>query len=559
MGEKFRPENQPAKPETSERERPEVLSPLGRALLGHALDRIEDPAARAEAAPRLRQWILELDEEEQHEMLGFGKERGEVLRRLHRNAAFRDAVGGFATGTGIMLTITGAAAGAYYGYQRFERVYGETDVSEMTQMDSRFTPERMRRLTSLMPRGFAGEVSKYGFRSEQPKEPSNDYVPAGTPIAGVTEHGDFGARTEVFFYRSLGDVDGCVRDLQDWFHTLVHETVHSNDDGDSHSMSGPDKKKLREWLNQRIVAEDRYRTDYVEQVIKVDEKKVPDPKERAERERHAKGTEYLAQLGAAYVASDNPEKQFSPEDLKLIRWFIGLKDPHFDQRASRLAQLRELQEMQELADEWRRTEQDLYKKTMLGNLSGLPLTPDELEYFKIKLGAVGFSPDQASSWRIEAGARARRAELVKLVREWGTTPERRDWIEELLRTHGAIDELRDSFNGLTAWRSFVEMALEDLRRKSARVAEPLPGVTPQEAEMFRSRIIRLRATRGQTSEAQLEPGEYAELLDWGDENPGWTISLIGLVPAEADYPLYGEVQTRILEGRSESNLDSEEM
>jgi len=81
-----------------------------------------------------------------------------------------------------------------------------------------------------------------------------------------------------------------------------------------------------------------------------------DPVRRARRELELKGTEYLAELDENYLMSDDPEKEFAPEDLALIRWFISLKDPNFDQRAARARHFETLREMQQLREDWQQAE-----------------------------------------------------------------------------------------------------------------------------------------------------------------------------------------------------------
>ena len=348
MGEKFGPDQRPQNSEASAHEQAEVLSPLGAAFLQHALDKIANPEVRKRAEPQYRRQIAAMGREELDRFLGLREEKRGVISRLTGSKYFK---------IGLPLA-AGSALGLFVGQglkEKREAAVTGPEVAELERLDPTMTPERIKRLFEDLPRGFANEVDRFGYSASPDKPPDSYGLGEDWFDLAVTkksaDHPD--KVTITFFPPSVKD--SRLADSADWFSTLAHETFHANDDQYSSWMGEAERQKLRSWLKERVRADDRYRSEYVES-IKVSAEKEPDLAKRLDRETGFRATEYLGVLGPAYLISADPDKEFSLEDLTLIRWFIGLKDPNFDQKAARAKHLEVLREMQQLRESWQQAE-----------------------------------------------------------------------------------------------------------------------------------------------------------------------------------------------------------
>ena len=576
MGEKFGPD-QPAKDqETSVHEQAEVLSPLGAAFLNHLLNRIDDPAKRALAEPHLRRWTAELGREDLDQLLGLREEKRGVMDRLVRNKYFQI---GLAAAAGAAFGVM-VEASYSFGKKQGERYQAdetsepapapdlvperltsdisdvdpseleshEPDYAEFERLDPTLKPELVRRLFSTLPQGFLDEVYSFGYRSTPALLPAK-YGVDGTEMAAVMEQEVGHPRSSIFFYPSSASPER-LTDVEGWFGIAAHEITHANDHEHSLSMSDADRQKLQFRLNERVTAPNRFHSDYVEN-IKFSAQVEPDPVRRARRELELKGTEYLAELDENYLMSDDPEKEFAPEDLALIRWFISLKDPNFDQRAARARHFETLREMQQLREDWQQAEAQVAQEEIAARVRDLPVPSDERDFFQRRLsglmtpvaGDVEAENAGAEAARVEA--RTFRADLVRALKRWGTTKARRDWADDLLCVYSRIQDLRESLGESDFQRREVLDLAGQLSQDAVDVAKLPEGAALPEAEMFRSEILALFSAHG-SLETDLDSGEFEKLLDWDDEAPDWAVRSADFTPAKADLGLAEELFQRRL-------------
>jgi hypothetical protein len=131
-------------------------------------------------------------------------------------------------------------------------------------------------------------------------------------------------------------------------------------------------------------------------------------------------------------------------------------------------------------------------------------------------------------------ARAFRTDLVRALKRWGTTQQRRDWAGALLGVYISVEELQGDLAQSDLSRHEVLEKVELAFKSASGVAKPPEGATASETKAFRSEILALFSVHQSSLKTDLEPGEFGGLLDWGDQDPDWAVRIAGFKPAEAD-------------------------
>jgi hypothetical protein len=561
MGEKFGPNQRIEDNEASTHERAEVLSPLNQAFLNHVLSQVEDPAERVRLEPRYRQMIADLSQEELDRHLGIREAKRDVLGRLAQNKYFKTGLLAVNVTLGTLIAYNVGHEAELRSVDEMvevippEKLFSdapdldpsdleshEPNYVEFERLDPTMSPERMRQLFLTLPQGFVDEVKYFGYRSDEGNLPDDYGLDDWTELA-VTEKDADHPRVSIFFY-SASAKNNRLTDIEGWFGTAVHETFHANDDLYSSSMSVANRRELRQRLNERVISPNRFRSDYVES-INIPAKVEPDPLKREERRLNLKSTEYLAELGEAYLMSADPEKEFTSEDLALVRWFIGLKDPHFDQKAARAQHRKILGEMQDLRESWQQSKMNMSQNEAMSIVRGLPVSADEREYFQRRLSGLRTSATENASFDNQGiKDQTLRADLIEVLQRWGTTEARRSWAWLVFQVYDEIEDLRRGL-GQPDYNRESALALAETLSKVSSWANKTPeGTTKEETEIFRSEVLAIFAAHAGPPSVKLGPGEFTEMLDWSAENPAWAVHAAGFEVAKADLNLENEILTR---------------
>lgn len=208
-------------------------------------------------------------------------------------------------------------------------------LEELIALDPEATPERLQLILSTLPDGFIeGDVASIGFRDEkyQIDKSYGEELHLNSEGAGTAEGGDGASGTRIVFWRGMkGHPSQAI-----WNGTFLHEVAHANDWRTDSDLSPKERTVLKLAIMDRVGAEDRFKSAYVEAISNDD----------ADRELETKAVEYWAEIVEAHLKGDAlPEA-----DAALVKAHIAKQDSEFDRDAELQARLGVLIEMQDEED-----------------------------------------------------------------------------------------------------------------------------------------------------------------------------------------------------------------
>jgi hypothetical protein len=360
-----------------------------------------------------------------------------ILARLDAHIARWRTQYGLTVGVVIGLGTAGAAE-AIRKRLKGKPFAGETvpgfegvhmDAGPLRELDPEMTPERLRFILSTYPEGFVDdEVSLITYRDEHMASAEKYGIPHGK-TAAQAEGGTGAERVVITFFKGSQDQPSS----EIWGETLGHELGHAGDWVRDKEMSKAEREAFQAKVRERVQADDRYLSGYVESI---------NNKEK-EKELDIKAEEYWAEIFAAYLAG-----QSLPEaDKRLVLDRVAMNDPDFDREEALRRRRAVLSEM--AAEETLRGTESLE----------VGIAEAHIAWLRRNLKDAAELPDEALR---EAG----RAKLVEALRAWGTTDERRQYARELLdaleRRERLLEEIMETDLGGVRNAAF-ELALAEER------------------------------------------------------------------------------------------------
>lgn len=280
----------------------------------------------------------------------------------------------------------------------------EIRFDELRVLDPEASPERIRLLLDTLPEGYVeGDISAIGFTDEVLPMPEAYGEKLSEGEAAAHAAGGMGdAQTAVIFWRGMKDSSS----KGIWNGTFLHEVGHCNDwerDGDLDAFERADLKMK---VIARVLAPDRFKSDYVESISSSDKQK----------EVELKAVEYWAEINEAHL--NGILAPFSP-DADIVREHIARTDPDFNRDEALAARKLILAEM---ADEEASKE---FTKLPRDDQDAIRSQLDR----RVRIEAEPKPP---------AVQREGRKELMAAMLKWGATREGKEYLAALTDYHAAL-------------------------------------------------------------------------------------------------------------------------
>ncbi len=394
-----------------------------------------------------------------------------------------------------------------------EKEHEPLPTVRIERLDPEATPERMGRLISqTLPNGWREDIESIEYKDEEGPELTN-YGLAGVRAAATTGKEKRGS--SIIYYRgSKGQ-----KRRENLVNTLTHEVGHANDWERDVQLDAAGRAALKAAVTARVQAADRYRSGYVESINNADKAK----------ELEDKAVEYWGEIVRVYLTSEDPSKDLTEADRKLVADYIKKTDKGFDRARAADCRRGIMREMDRSAAGRLASRALAEAKTM---------SPDERAELTgwLEERAVGDAarPDPAAQ-------RLGREELAELLQQWGTDPGRRELARLVLTEYAAREGLIDDVAADRPAEAEIDVEMIDASRESLERVRP--NLPPAEVETFLTELRALIRNNdlvigGSTRGGSLQPGELAGLIDWNcADDPTW-IARAGAwnIPAE-DAPL----------------------
>jgi hypothetical protein len=376
----------------------------------------------------------------------------------------------------------------------------------LTGLHPEATPERMRRLMrDGLPRGWASNITSISF-TQKIGEITKSY--GLDEEAWAVASREAVGETNITYYRAATtyDLDENISG------TLGHEGAHANDWDYASGLTQQQREHIKQTVISRLTAKDRFRSDYVESI------KNPD----AAIETQNKATEYWAETVDAYLNAEEPTSVLSPEDIRMIEDAIRLTDDHFNRDEARQARQTVIEEIQDASVE----------HELDGLIETMRLDRTEATELRSRLLARWAARHEPVDAEMQKAGRRAVMEIVSNYdgETWGRLLTVYDYrlMEETLddlssgRTEAAGQRLANLLERLEREKYF-----DDNHVNGAHSRRKLRAVF----DNFGLRV------GGEDDLVSLPPGEYAELLMWGFDDPTVLIRAAGWEAAPEDKAL----------------------
>ncbi len=381
------------------------------------------------------------------------------------------------------------------------------------QLDPEATPERMARLVrETLPNGWRQDITGIEYKDQEGPELTY-YGLKGVYAAATTDKGTRGSAI-VYYRGSKGQ-----KRWENLGSTLTHEVGHANDWERDVQLDAKGRAALKAAVTARVQAADRYRSGYVESINNTDKA----------RELNDKAVEYFAEITRVYLTSEDPSKELTEADRKLVEDYIRKTDPEFDRGRA--------------AERRRQIMRDM-DRSGIGRLAAEALSQAEMMSGEERAELAAWLQERArgDAPKIEPAAqRLGRSQLADLLMRWGTDPGRREFARLALIEYQARENLIDDVASERPAEAEIEVEMINGAREGIeRARQALPA---EEVETFLAQLDGLIRNNdlivGLSSRGgQLDPGELAELIDWNaDDDPKWISRAGGWRIPDADAAL----------------------
>lgn len=184
--------------------------------------------------------------------------------------------------------------------------------------DGILTPDALRRLCESFPENWVlGEVESIGFKNEYEEMDAQHYgnnFGEWTTLA-YCEGGFVEDKSKIVFLRPVRECE-----LNEIEGALAHELGHANDWWRDAGLAWNERVDFLWEISERVGAEDRYKSAYVE-AIELEDKN---------EERYQKTSEYWAEICGAFYLNPQEFALSHPKDFELVYKYQKKGDKDFD-------------------------------------------------------------------------------------------------------------------------------------------------------------------------------------------------------------------------------------